>query len=55
MRDIYTAKGCEAMLLTVMYLFSVSTSSPSQTSCQVVARAKRKYTHRGVLVQVGLI
>lgn len=38
-----------------MYLFSVSTSSPSQTSCQVVAGAKRKYAHRGVPVQVGLI
>lgn len=36
-------------------LFSVSTSSPSQTPCQIVARAKRKYTHRGVPVQVGLI
>lgn len=38
-----------------MCLFSVSTSSPSQTPCQVVARAKRKYAHRGVPVQVGLI
>lgn len=38
-----------------MYLFSVSTSAPSQTSCQIVACAKRKYTHRGVPVQVGLI
>lgn len=43
------------MYFTVMCLFSVSTSSPSQTSCQVVARAKRKYTHGGVPVQVGLI
>lgn len=45
----------EAMYFTVMYLFSVSTSAPSQTSCQIVACAKRKYTHRGVPVQVGLI
>lgn len=35
--------------------FSVRTSSPSQTSRQVVARAERKYTHGGVPVQVGLI
>lgn len=40
---------------TAMYLFSVSTSSPAETSCQVVARAKRKYAHGGVPVQVGLI
>lgn len=49
------SKGSEATLVTVMYLLSVSTSSPSQTSCQVVARAKRKYAHGGVPVQVGLI
>lgn len=45
----------EATYFTAMYLFPVSTSSPSQTSCQVVACAKRKYAHRGVPVQVGLI